>query len=299
MLKVRHIQLLRWLARIIPLKYKLNRLISRYLNSDTLVLIPYLEDYGIVIQPSIRNQRTISDLIFEGPGYLPEFSLVKNLRNGLRPGFIYVDVGANIGTTIWLFAGKASQIVAFEPIPNLFNTIRKSVIANGVTHVDLRQLAIGDKVGTVKMGDNDNSSIVTIGDPDSLEIQISTLDMELSNRSVIDLIKIDVEGFELRVLKGARKLLSIHKPLLLIEVHPGFLKQYGDSMVELLSFLDDCEYSVSYYSFLHAQRLSRWRRVLARYRKAEIKFQSREDFLADISRAPELLSYHLYCAPLK
>lgn len=299
MLEVRYYRFLRSLARMVPLKYKLNVLIRRYLRAEGPLLIPYHDNFSIIIQPGPSNRRTISDLIFEGPGYLPEFSLVRGLIAGLRPGFVYVDVGANIGTTIWLFASKASKVIAFEPIPHLFNTIQTSKAVNKATNVDLRQLAIGDKEGTVRMVDNDNSNIVADANWDGLEIQISTLDKQLAHTPAIDLIKIDVEGFEFRVLVGARKILTDLRPSLLIEVHPGFLKQYGDSLEELLFLLDGYGYKTTYYSFLNAQRFGRLKRLLARYGKGVFKFNGREDFLMDVLSKPELMSYHLYCTPSK
>jgi deoxyribodipyrimidine photolyase len=62
---------------------------------------------------------------------------------------------------------------------------------------------------------------------------------------------------------------------LLIEVHPGFLRQYGDQLDEVLNLLDSLGYKVSYYSFLHTQRFGRWKRVLSRYRLMEREFQER------------------------
>lgn len=297
MIRIRNHELFRWLARVLPLKYKLNFLIRFYLRSKVSLLIPYHQNFLIAIQPNEHNQRTISDLIFEGARYLPEFALVRRILGTLPRNYVYVDVGANIGTTIWLFAGQAGKVVAFEPIPHLYSTISSSITANQSEHIDLRRLAIGDEIGKVKMMDNDNSSVVQDAGIKGIEIEVSTLDKELKSMSQIDLIKIDVEGFELRVLRGASHILGALRPRLLIEVHPGFLRQYGDQLDEVLNLLDSLGYKVSYYSFLHTQRFGRWKRVLSRYRLMEREFINRDDFLADISRKPELLSYHLYCTP--
>ena len=133
-----------------------------------------------------------------------------------------VDVGANLGNHSNFFGLKGAECIAFEPSEANFNLLQQN-LKNGVAH----KVALGSKLGMVEilishvaMGNTHIRGAIEI-DTDHLAnsefVELRTLDsFELAD---IDLIKIDVEGSELEVLKGAQSLLATSKPCLWLEIH--------------------------------------------------------------------------------
>jgi len=142
------------------------------------------------------------------------------------PGAVCADVGANIGeyTETALRLG-ASRILAFEPAPVTFQTLNETYGSD--KRVELLQTALGEDVGqTVFYFPLDRDStfasrdihITTISNARTsrLDVPLTTLDRICQERNVdFDVIKIDVEGFELEVLKGAEELLVKNPPQLI------------------------------------------------------------------------------------
>lgn len=296
-LPVKNINSLRLIARLFPIKYKLNNLIGKYLESQKALAIPYIKNYYIVIKPNLVASSTISNLMFEGVNYLPEYKLLKKIVIKIPKDYVYVDVGANIGTMIWQLADRCGHIYAFEPMPKLNTIIKDSAVYNKFDKLTLYNTAVGSKAGKVQMVDNDNSSVLSGASvTDGITIEVTTLDTELKSINKIDFIKIDVEGFEWEVLKGAVDTIQKHKPALLVELHPIFLKNYGLDFRSVISFLEDHNYKISYYSFLEETRMGRVARLLSRYLPNRGRhFGTKEEFIKDVETLPAKLSYHLYC----
>jgi len=296
-LPVKNIGLLRLISRLLPLKYKLNGLIGTYLDTKDTLVIPYINQYAIVVHPDTVAASTISNLIFEGGSYLPEYNLLQKIGASLPQGYVFVDVGANIGTIIWQLADKCGQIYAFEPMPKLNQVIADSAIYNSFTSLKLYNKAVGSNAGFVQMVDNDNSSVLNdTSTPGGVTIEVTTLDEELKDLDKIDFIKIDVEGYEWEVLQGATATIQKHKPLLLVELHPMFLKNYKIAYTTVIDFLEQNNYKISYHSFLEETRMGRLARLLSRYLPNSGKhFKNKEAFIKDVDTLPAKLSYHLFC----
>ena len=143
------------------------------------------------------------------------------LTNWLRADDFYVDVGANIGFFVSLAAervGKKGRIVAFEPYPPTFNKLKEAVHETGKTNIHVRSEAVGESAGVAEIlapagqwvHQSYRASVVpTNGLGEGTTVTTISLDdllRELSSR--IRLLKIDVEGNERFVLRGARQLLS-------------------------------------------------------------------------------------------
>lgn len=169
------------------------------------------------------------------------------LSQVVRPGMTIVDVGANQGIyTLFLSRLAAPAIIfAFEPEPFLYQQLLENVRINDVMNVVCQKLAIAEenksfilRPGPLNSGDN---RIVITEDARSEDILVkaTTLD-DLFPDERIDLIKIDVQGFELHALEGARALLHRSEEIiLLLEYCPYGLYQSGSSASRLLAFLDD------------------------------------------------------------
>ncbi|MDP1793566.1 MAG: FkbM family methyltransferase [Acidimicrobiales bacterium] len=153
------------------------------------------------------------------------------LRSALRPGMVFVDVGGNKGDFALIAAkamGSTGRIVCVEPEPVNAAWIRKSVGRNGYTNVEIEQVALADRDGddTLFLGPKSGWHTL-VEDPSlvvaTLTVPIRTLDSLLAERGIekVDVIKIDVEGAEGRVLAGAGQTLGGDNPMtLLIDLHP-------------------------------------------------------------------------------
>ena len=133
-----------------------------------------------------------------------------------------LDVGGNVGQTACEYTSyfPQAQIYTFEPVPASFAKLQ-SAVAN-LPRVKAFQMAVGSSTGTVFMNVGDDSqlnSIVKVKDSTSvIEVPLDSLDHIVSSLSLdqIDLLKIDVEGFELEVLKGAVRLFAEKKVRFLV-----------------------------------------------------------------------------------
>jgi FkbM family methyltransferase len=169
------------------------------------------------------------------------------LSQVVRPGMTIVEVGANQGIyTLFLSRLAApARIFAFEPEPFAYKQLLENVRINDVTNVVCQQLAIADenksfilRPGSLNTGDN-RIMITTDAGSEDILVEATTLD-DLFPNERIDLIKMDVQGFELHALEGARAVLHRREEIiLLLEYWPYGLYQSGSSPSRLLSFLND------------------------------------------------------------
>jgi FkbM family methyltransferase len=152
----------------------------------------------------------------------------------LRDDATYVDVGTNRGQLlrVALRAAPAGRHVAFEPIPELAAELRREF-----PQIDSRQLAVSAQAGTAEFchfktmdgwsGLRRSPEVSDErGTPEYIEVQVSTLDAELTDASP-RVIKIDVEGAELEVVQGAGELLARAKPFVIFEHVPSASALYG------------------------------------------------------------------------
>ncbi len=163
------------------------------------------------------------------------------LRNKLRSGDVFVDVGASTGAMTIPIAKSFPEvrIVAFEPNRTTCRVLKETLAKNGIAGVELSSAAVSDTTGKLTFVELPNdptgntpwlpesSSLLTtalsqakLGE--SYEAQVTTLDVffgDRGDRAKVRAIKIDVEGFEIHVLRGAMRLLGEQKPYLAIDIH--------------------------------------------------------------------------------
>jgi FkbM family methyltransferase len=182
-------------------------------------------------------------LYLEGERFVAERFLLRRL---LRPGMRVVDVGANIGYFLLLFEqliGPAGSIVCLEPEPDNALQLERNIRGNALANVELLRLAAGDQDGLVSLSTGING-VVKLDGSGSIMVPIRRLDSLLERR--VDFIKIDVEGFEHPVLRGAERLLREQQPTLIVEVHPGLIPE-PDGVSEILGLLTSTYTSVEAY----------------------------------------------------
>lgn len=165
----------------------------------------------------------------------------------LRPGDTFVDVGANIGYFTLVasrLVGRQGRVFSFEPVPRIAKRLAENVDLNHADNVVIHEYAVSDVTERVKIGEpvGTGPGMSTMRTNEAMretwEVPAVRLDDVLPRDRRIRLIKIDVEGAELRVLKGfARYLQSGHAPYILCEVKDSFLKELGSSTDELNAWM--------------------------------------------------------------
>jgi len=170
----------------------------------------------------------------------------------LRPGMTFVDVGVNkgdfsiLGSTL---VGQSGKVLCFEPEPENCYWIRRSIELNGYTNISLFELALSDVNGDAQLYLGRKSGWHTLipcqagCDAGIIMVRRRTLDDFLEDicQDRVDMIKIDVEGAELQVLRGAARTLSRNKEIvLLIDVHP----RLGVAAKEVCDFLNEDGFTI-------------------------------------------------------
>lgn len=171
------------------------------------------------------------------------------LHKVLRPGQIYVDVGANIGTLALSAAsivGSRGKVIAIEPHPVTFKYLNENVHLNKFSNVNLINSAVGANKGSIQFSNikaSDDQNKVLSQHSDGIEVRIDTLDNLLGAKTNIDLLKIDVEGYEKFVLEGAP--LTLHKTdIVFFESWEKHFGGYGYSTTEIMEILKSYGFEV-------------------------------------------------------
>jgi FkbM family methyltransferase len=155
-------------------------------------------------------------------------------------GMTVYDVGAFHGLLTLFFASRAKEVVCFEPNSQNHKRLMENLLLNGVKNVEVRRVGIGSQhetrtmVGIPLMPGGASVEEKTVeqslqaGGRTSIEhISIVMLDEEIPQASLPapDFIKIDIEGWEIEALRGARKTLEVHKPALFLEMHGETIRE--------------------------------------------------------------------------
>ncbi len=191
------------------------------------------------------------------------------LHTMVGPGQIAIDVGANVGIyTGWLsrLVGPSGRVLALEPYPPIFERLVKNVRRMRATNVITLNEAVGADTGWTSLelpmsrrGEvNDPYIHVQTGSGLGGQVRLTTID-EIVHREgfqQVNLIKVDVEGYERYAIEGSRETIQNFRPLILIEIYDRWARRYGSSFHEVDELLAGLGYS-GY--LLHDGRLFRAR----------------------------------------
>jgi FkbM family methyltransferase len=164
----------------------------------------------------------------------------------IKPHMTVVDVGAHIGYYTLLAAKRVKQVYSFEPDPETFDLLKRSVNANGHMNVSCFQKAVSDKTGSSSFHVDSEAwanSLCSenVGKPVKLiDVETVRLDDLYSAGTFgqcVHVLKIDAQGAEALVLRGAETLLSQCRPIILLEVEPARLRNMGTDPSQLLNRL--------------------------------------------------------------
>jgi FkbM family methyltransferase len=160
-------------------------------------------------------------------------------RDYCQPGDVAIDVGANIGEVSIICSqavGAEGRVWAFEPNPRIYQYLLGNLALNRCANVTATNLALGANEGRVRMSNDKHDDMNRIVESGAIEVACSTLDAQLPE-APIALLKVDVEGSELRVLEGARRALG-RTACVNCEMGEDHYRRYGYGMADLIRFLD-------------------------------------------------------------
>ncbi|MBY9007039.1 MAG: FkbM family methyltransferase [Candidatus Lokiarchaeota archaeon] len=194
--------------------------------------------YGFNFFLNFKNKNIIEQGIYRYGAY--EAGIINVIRNYLKPGDTFMDIGSNIG----IISLAASQIVgdnghiySFEPEPDTFFFFKKNISLNNIKNITAFKHGLGSIKETKNIYYHEeygNSTFIKLENnknkPIEKKVFIDTLDNVIKDNNIkrIKMIKIDVEGWEFEVLKGAERLLkSKNAPIISIEYFEGINAEGG------------------------------------------------------------------------
>lgn len=181
-----------------------------------------------------------------GTEFEPHTSALLNTLFGPRSSVL--DVGANIGCTSILFGARARRVISFEPSPTTFQFLRRNIEVAGLSNVELHNCALGSEsrmsqltfAASNRAGGFVSDKTTASAGHVTEAISIRRLDDIAGGLSLdaLDLIKIDVEGFERSVLEGGRETLGRLMPVAALELNHWCLNAFQRiSVPDFLDFL--------------------------------------------------------------
>ncbi len=241
------------LSRAVPhfrgkdfLARKFIRPLIRNSNFECVVPLKNAEKIRLICQP----EDWIPWNIFLYGHYIAETQYEKFMLGQARGSAVIFDVGANIGYYAVQFAQvSGGSVYAFEPGSYQFNMLKRNLDLNKSSGVIPEKKIVSDSLGNKRIyfsGISNTGASSLVKETGSFEDVTSvTLDVYCREHDInsIDLIKIDVEGYEMSVLRGLKEMIGQQRVKhLFIEIHDENLKKAGTSAVELCDFLKNNKY---------------------------------------------------------
>jgi FkbM family methyltransferase len=165
-------------------------------------------------------------------------------------GLVVYDVGAFHGILTMFFASRCKQVICYEP--NEINRARltENIRLNRLGNVQVRPLGVGAKPGSAtlhyapEMAGGGTLDARGSG-PVALPVEVTTLDRDIAALALPapDLIKIDIEGWEMEALEGARETLAARHPALFLEMHGETMREKRGKARAMIAFLCDAGYT--------------------------------------------------------
>jgi len=170
-------------------------------------------------------------------------------------GLVVYDIGAFHGMLTLFFASRCAQVIAYEPNQSNRARLIENICLNNLINVEIRKLGVGAQPGYGTLRYNPEMAGGATLHPNAIArcsqpIEITTLDREVeTGLPPPDLIKIDIEGWELEALRGARATLDAYHPALFLEMHGETMHEKRRNAADIVSFLR----AAGYENILHVE----------------------------------------------
>ncbi len=245
-----------------------DKILARYtrhksMNSFAAKLIPpnYLYAAGTIRKCEVDGivfQLDISDTVGHSNYFNVDEPAQQLLYDFVQKGMVVIDIGANIGATTLNFAKKVSaagKVFSFEPSPYNYNKAKQNISLNNFSNIKLINQGLGNEKATaflynVNANNRGMQRLLNVkGNNSTYEktaVEIDTLDNCVKKFSIPEpsLIKIDVEGYEYKVIEGGEEMISKYKPVLFIELDDDNLREQGATSLQLIQLLQQLRYKI-------------------------------------------------------
>jgi len=228
--------------KYIGLYYTPDKLIKWWLTRLANVKVAVCEVQGSAMILDLSDKGINRDLYLHR---IREPQATRYLQSILQPNWTVVDIGANIGYYALQEARVAKNVIAIEPTPSSHKALVANVALNRYPNIETWQMAVGDHNGQVgfEISRACNWNSVSPASRGDMQVQMIMLD-ELIDGRWVDYVRMDVEGYELCVLKGMEQTLRKKKPRMFIEVHRDKLRDYGNTQRGLMEYLAGFGYGI-------------------------------------------------------
>jgi len=235
------------IRKIMPLKLK--RTLGQQVMTDA------AKKGGVIAVNDGRRFNIIEDRLFLRVLFEKDYEplLTAVATNLLKQKDNVIDVGANFGwyTTLFSKCVYPGKVISYEPAPRSSDILEQNIALNKMeAGIDVRKVCVGDEPGSLvlELGSTSDSGLAHVvkeASKTTTEVPVVCLDDDISNIiGEIAYIKIDVEGYELSTLKGAKKILNVtDQPIIQIELNNEALERAGTSRSEAVTFLKSFGYS--------------------------------------------------------
>ncbi len=232
------------------------------MNSFVAKLIPpnYLYNPGSLRSAKVDGINFLLD-ISDTVGHSNYYNVDEPAHNIMyqftKPGMVVIDIGANIGATTLNFASRVfpqGKVFSFEPSPYNYQRAVKNISLNTYSNITLINRGLGNEKTTaflynVNPKNRGMQRLLNTNDKSVYEktaVEIDTLDsaMRTINIPGPSLIKIDVEGYEYKVILGGKETIAQYKPAIFIELDDNNLQEQGSSATELVKLLYRFQYKI-------------------------------------------------------
>jgi len=212
----------------------------------------------------------------------------------LENGSVFVDGGANIGFMA-LYAsrrvGPSGKVLAFEPHPATFSKLLKNKELNAFgTNIETIPLALSDADGSgvlyehITESPGSNSMLSSFAGKPQVEIEQTTLDEFLQHEQRLDLVKLDIEGYESKAILGGLCVLREHQPALIVEVNQEISST--EDVDRLMNLLVELGYTL-------------FKPILHMHKRSQIKRVTNREELSDFNNLYAFTAKHLHRIPKK
>lgn len=210
---------------------------------------------------AMRLTKILRPLVY-GAGY--EQRVDEALMSRVCEGDVVWDIGANVGLYSKKFAdltGNSGYVFAFEPHPDTFQTLQHETAGKNVKCLCL---GLGDREGSVRFTDGEHSVTNRLVSDDfkgkTIEVEITTVDLAMRSHEVLcpTVVKIDVEGFELDVIRGMKETLKAQQlRYLMIEVHHKLSETRGisNSSRLIVNLLREAGFEINWVDPSHVEAI--------------------------------------------
>lgn len=153
-----------------------------------------------------------------------ELEKVVSFEENIKKGDVIFDIGAQSGFYTLLaseLTGEDGKVFSFEPFPQNIYYLKRNTEINNCKNINVIEMAVSDKNGIVNFKEGKSNFAGRISDEGDLKVKTASIDVLMADGKLLppNLIKIDVEGAEFSVLKGARLTLEKYHPLIFLAIH--------------------------------------------------------------------------------